>query len=135
MPKYGTYMDFFIKFRRTTDQTWVFVIIGVVDAEELAFIAGVGEPGLVDQQSYPGRGSKMAQNTAFETSALSIGSSFDVGKLHRVSVRQLPIESASGDVLDDQIRRLEIEITALEVVEVPKAEQEIRPKDSCCSVQ
>ena len=135
MPKYGIYMDFFIKFRRTTDQTWVFVVIGVVDAEEIAFIAGVGEPGLVDQQSHPGRGSKMARNTELEKSALSIGSSFDVAKLHRVSVRQLPIDIASGHVVDDQIRRLEIEITALEVVEVPKAEQEIRPKNSCCSVQ
>lgn len=132
MPKFGTYMDFFIKFKRTIDQTSVFVVIGIVDAKELAFIAGAGDPGWVDYHYYPGRGTEMAQHSAFNNSALSIGSTFDVGKLHRVSVRQLPVKSDSGPVVDDQIRRLEIEITALEVLQ---AEQELRPKDSCCSVQ
>lgn len=132
MPKFGTHMDFFIKFRRTVDLTSVFVVIGIVDAKELAFIAGAGDPGWVDYQYYPGRGTEMAQHSAFNNSALSIGSTFDVGKLHRVSVRQSPVKSDSGPVVDDQIRRLEIEITALEVLQ---AEQEVRPKDSCCSVQ
>ena len=132
VPKFGTFMDFFIKFRRTIDQKSVFVVIGIIDAKELAFIAGAGDPGWVDHQFYPGRGSEVAKNVAFNNSALSIGSSFDVEKLHRVSVRQLPIESDSGPVIDDQIRRLEIEITACEA---PKAEQEICPKYSCCSVQ
>lgn len=74
----------------------------------------------------------MAQHSAFNKSALPIGFSFDVGKLHRVSVRQLPVKSDSEPVVDDQIRRLEIEIIALEVLQ---AEQGVRPKDSCCSVQ
>jgi hypothetical protein len=132
VPKFGTYMDYLIKFRRMIDGTWVFVIVGVVDAKELAFTAGAGDPGWVDQQFYPGRSSEVVQHSAFKKSALPIGSSFDVGTMHRVSVRQCPIESASGPVVGDQIRTLEIEITALDV---PRADQEVRPNDSCCSVQ
>lgn len=48
MPKFGTHMDFFVNFKRTIDQTSVFVVIGIVDAKELAFIAGAGDPGWVD---------------------------------------------------------------------------------------
>jgi hypothetical protein len=135
VPKFGTYMDFFIKFRRPTDGTWVFVVIGVVDAKELAFTAGAGDPGWVDQKFYPRRGgsSEVVSRSAFKKAALSIGSSFDVGNLHRVSVRQLPVGSALGPAADDQIWRLEIEINGLNVSRV---ETEVRPKkDSCCSVQ
>lgn len=129
--KFGTYMDLLIKFRRETDSTCVFVVIGIVDAKELAFFAGAGDPGCVDQQFYPGRSSEVALNGAFKKLALSIGSSLDLGILHCVSVRQSPVESTGND-LDDQIRRPRIEITALNV---PRAEPEFRPRDSCCSVQ
>lgn len=125
-------MASFIEFRRKSDQTGVFVVIGVVDAKELAFTAGAGDPGCVDQQFYPGRSREAVSHSAFNKPALSIGSSFDLGKLHRVSVRDLPVESASAPAVDDQIRRLEIEITALETL---RAEQEVHPKDSCCSLR
>lgn len=132
VPKFGTYMDCLIKFRRRSDQTWVFVVIGIVDAKELAFTAGAGDPGWVDQQFYPGRSPEAVLHSAFNKSALSIGSSLDVGKLHRVSVRELPVKSAPGPVVHNDIRRLEIEITALGML---RAEHEVHPKDSCCSVQ
>jgi hypothetical protein len=80
---------------------------------------------------YPGR-RDVVSHSAFKYSARPIGSSINVGDLHRVSVRQSPVESASGPVVDDQIRRLEIEITALDI---PRAEQGFCPKDSYCSVQ
>jgi hypothetical protein len=114
VPKFGTYMDFLIKFRRTIDETWAFVIIGVVNAKELAFTAG-------------GRNPEVVSHSAFKYSARPIGSSYDVESLHRVSVRQLPFEPTSGPGVGDQIRRLEIEITALDTL--------IGFKDSCCSVQ
>ena len=106
---------------------------GVIDAKELAFFAGAGDPGWVDQQFYPGKSSEVALlHGEFEKSALPIGSSFDLGIVHRVSVRQLSVEPTSENVLDDQIRKLEIEITALDV---SQADHEVGPKGSCCSVQ
>jgi hypothetical protein len=133
VPKFGTYMDLLIKFSRMSDRTSVFVVIGVIDAKELAFFAGAGDPGWVDQQFYPGKSSEVALlHGEFEKSALPIGSSFDLGIVHRVSVRQLSVEPTSENVLDDQIRKLEIEITALDV---SQADHEVGPKGSCCSVQ
>jgi hypothetical protein len=133
VPKFGTYMDLLIKFSRTSDRSSIFVVIGVIDAKELAFFAGAGDPGWVDQQFYPGRSSEVALlHGEFEKSALPIGSSFDLGIVHRVSVRQLSVEPTSENVLDDQIRKLEIEITALDA---QRAEQGVQPKGSCCSVQ
>lgn len=125
VPKFGTYMDYLIKFRRKSDWNWLFVFIGVVDAKELAFTAGAGDPGWLDKKYLNGT-SEVASYSAFQKSALPIGSSLDVSALHRVSVRQLPVESTSGNVLDDQIRMLEIEIVALDV---PLAEHEVRPDD------
>jgi hypothetical protein len=107
---------------------------GVVDAKELAFVAGAGAG---NQFRVNGRFNHhddilARSQSIFAKSAIPIGTSFDVGSLHRVSVRLLPTESALGPVDDGQVKRLEIDIEALSMCSV---EQHTRSRHSCCTVQ
>lgn len=132
VPKFGTYMDLVLQFKRPADQTWLFVIVGIVDAKSLGFVAGVAYPAFVDRHrdfSYaPPYNISAASNSRFAKSSLPIGSSFNVENLHRVAVRELLADSDGSPDTSHRIKRLEIEIAALEQVEVPYAR-------SCCRVQ
>jgi hypothetical protein len=133
VPKFGTYIDLVLHFWRSVDQTWVLVILGVVDSRELRFTAGVGtsafatirKAGALDFD----KDRVTASNDVFAKSAVPLGSVVDVGPLHRVSVRQLITDPDGSCDADDQVVRLEIDITALNQA------SEVDPDRSCCCVQ
>lgn len=131
--KFSTHMDLVLQFKRPADQKWVFIILGIVDAKTLGFVAGVGYPAFVECHY----GSSMlnvsinSQGTSksfFAKAFLPIGSSFDAGTLHRVSVKQLLADPKHIPVADNQVQRLEIEVTALD-------QFELRSGRSRCRVQ
>ena len=132
VPKFGTYMDFIVQFQRPADNAWIFVIIGVENAKELAFAAGAGDDTYVNRHFNRGNSVEATSQSMFAKLALPIGLDFIVENLHRVSVRRLPTESAPSVVDGNQIVRLEIDIEALKTLQV---EQQLPNKPSCCSVQ
>jgi hypothetical protein len=138
VPKFGTFIDLSLHFRRWVDQTWVLIILGVVNSRELGFAAGVGTPALATtRQAGTFNFSKdrvTASNDVFTESAVPIGSVVDVGTLHRVSIRQLLNDSDDSSDANDQVKRLEIDITALDQAP-PVAHRELRSAHSCCRVQ
>jgi hypothetical protein len=140
VPKFDTFIDLSIHFRRPVDQTWVLIILGVVNSRELGFAAGVGTPALATiRQAGTFDFSKdrvTASNDVFTEAAVPIGSVVDVENLHRVSIRQLLDDSdeSSDASVNGQVKRLEVDITALN-----QAPQVVHPKlrsaHSCCRVQ
>jgi hypothetical protein len=140
VPKFGTFIDLSLHFRRPVDQTWVLIIMGVVNSRDLGFAAGVGTPALATiRQAGTFDFSKdrvTASNNVFNESAVPIGSVVDVGTLHRVSIRQLLNDSDDGSdaSVNGQVKRLEIDITALN--QAPQvAHRGLRSAHACCRVQ
>jgi hypothetical protein len=75
-----------------------------------------------------------ASNDVFTELSVPIGSVVDVGTLHRVSIRQLLNDSYDRSDANGQVKRLEIDITALNQAP-PVAHRELRSAHSCCRVQ
>jgi hypothetical protein len=138
VPKFGTFIDLSLHFRRWVDQTWVLIILGVVNSRELGFAAGVGTPALATTRQAGtfdfSKDRVTASNDVFTESAVPIGSVVDVGTLHRVSIRQLLNDSYDSSDANGQVKRLEIDITALKQAP-PVAHRELRSAHSCCRVQ
>jgi hypothetical protein len=149
--KFGTFVDFILQFKRPADQTWVVIILGVIDAKELGFVARECDPASAHQDyNFSNSGSSKNPTTAtklFANSALPIGSVVDVEALHRVSIRQLLTDSKGSSDADGQVMKLEIDITALDqAIPVPNqavpvlnqaipVQSEVHSKRSCCRVQ
>jgi hypothetical protein len=149
--KFGTFVDFILQFKRPADQTWVVIILGVIDAKELGFVARECDPASAHQDyNFSNSGSSKNPTTATKllaNSALPIGSVVDVEALHRVSIRQLLTDSKGSSDADGQVMKLEIDITALDqAIPVPNqavpvlnqaipVQSEVHSKRSCCRVQ
>jgi hypothetical protein len=134
LPKLGTHIDFIIQFRRPADEKWVFIVIGIVNAKELAFAAGAADMTRANRHYDSDNNILATSQSVFTKLALPIGSTFDVEALHRVSVKQRSTDSALGSVRSDQIMRLEIDIKASKL---PQVEQHTdnHSQHSCCTVQ
>lgn len=121
VPKFGTFPDLILQFRRPADETYVLVIVGVTNSSELRFAAGAALPAfggrVYDYDLHRVRtfvGAEAASKI-FEESAVPIGSSYDVAGLHRVVVKEASagVVEAGRHKLGRQMRQLEIDITSL----------------------
>lgn len=119
VPKEGTYTDLITQFVRPADGQWISVMIGVIGGVELGFAATAGNCSLIDCPSDLNQKIVPDVHRSFKESALPIGSSFDVGGLHRVAVkrissrRDMPFVINGIAFTEDQMELLEIDISAL----------------------
>jgi hypothetical protein len=140
--KQGTYVDLLIQFKHRTNRTCVMVVIGVyLGGSELAFTVRTGDAISLDPRYDAYRPLRSGANRRFRDDALRIGSTVDIGTLHRVSVARAPPMSHGTSGSNSSVVRLLIDIRTLADECQPEERQrgECQPEErrsgkSCCCI-
>jgi hypothetical protein len=140
--KQGTYVDLLIQFKHRTNRTCVMVVIGVyLGGSELAFTVRTGDAISLDHRYDAYRPLRSGANRRFRDDALRIGSTVDIGTLHRVSVARAPPMSHGTSGSNSSVVRLLIDIRTLADECQPEERQrgECQPEErrsgkSCCCI-